>query len=386
MAIKNRTGQDLWFDPNKMLPGEMAVSTDAKRVYVAFAPGDAREVAFKDQIPIVGDVTPDKLQEAVNNYLNENPVHAGATEEEVKQIELNRQNIEANDEAIKEVGKEVEKTNTNVAQLSNPNLFINGNFQIWSNGEEFTVKINDDGTYGGYVVTADRWTVGAWGSNTAYVYRTDKGLTFAREQAEPIDVFQVLEEETLKSILGKPLTMSYAIEDTTGVYQEYTRNVVLEENIEIKPFALAQEHFCIELQTGCTLIWVKLEVGTVQTPCVPDSKDAIICKMEQAMNTQPIALCSGVNTGDVYIKHNIDDISKYKMLFLCAMVSGTRRIIASTVIFPNYIVFGGSTWYNARYYKTDETYTAYCYFENNTTCYIRTDNNINVGYGLFGVK
>ena len=94
MAIQNRRGQDLWFDPNKMLPGEMAVSTDKKTVYVAFAPGDVREFAFADQIPIVGDVTPDKLQEAVNNYLNENPVQAGATEEEAKQIELNRKNIE----------------------------------------------------------------------------------------------------------------------------------------------------------------------------------------------------------------------------------------------------------------------------------------------------
>lgn len=117
MAIKNRTGQDLWFDPNKMLPGEMAVSTDAKRVYVAFAPGDVREFAFKDQIPIVGDITPDKLQEAVNNYLNENPVHAGATEKEAKQIELNRQNIENLSQSNTELQRTVDEMNGKLSHI-----------------------------------------------------------------------------------------------------------------------------------------------------------------------------------------------------------------------------------------------------------------------------
>lgn len=183
-------------------------------------------------------------------------------------------------ERLNNMEEGIEKLYENV---SNPNLFINGNFQIWSNGEEFTVAINDDGTYGGYVVTADRWTVGAWSSNTAYVYKTDKGLTFSRLNDASIDVFQVLEEETLKSILGKPLTMSYAIEDTAGVYQEYTRNITLDDNIEIEPFNVSKEYFCIELQMGCTLIWAKLEVGEVATPCVSDSKDAIICKLEKRM-------------------------------------------------------------------------------------------------------
>ena len=303
MSIQNRRGKDADFDANKMLPGELAVTTDGTRkVYAAFAPGDVREFAFKDQIPIVGDVTPDKLQEAVNNYLNENPVHAGATEEEAKQIELNRKNIEANDEAIQKVGEEVEKTNTNVAQLSNPNLFINGNFQIWNRGESFTVKINDDGTYGGYVCTADKWIVGAWSSNTAYVYRTDKGLTFAREQAEPIDVFQVLEEETLKSILGKTLTMSYAIEDATGAYQEYTRKIVLDENIEIEPFAIAQEYFCIELQMGCTLIWAKLEVGEA-TPFVPRlyAEDLMLCQRYYYEYKLVDAIAYSGRSGTLYI-------------------------------------------------------------------------------------
>lgn len=287
MAIQNRRGADADFDSHKMLPGELAVTTDGSRkVYATFAPGDSREVAFKDQVPIVGNITPAEVQTAVDNYLTENPVHAGATEEQAKQIELNRQNIETNK-------KEIDKANANIAQIANSNLFINGNFQIWQRGEEFTVAINEDGTYGGYKVTADKWIVGAWGSNVAHVYKSDKGLAFSREQAEPIYIFQQLEEETLKSILGKPLTMSYGIEDATGTYQEYRRNIVLDENIEIEPFAIATEYFGIELQMGCTILWAKLEVGELKTPCIPDSKDVIICKLERNLTYSKEEICTG---------------------------------------------------------------------------------------------
>lgn len=190
----------------------------------------------------------------------------------------------------------IDETNSNLSQLSNPNLFINGNFQIWQRGEEFTVAINEDGTYGGYKVTADKWIVGAWGSNVAHVYKSDNGLTFSRETDTPITVFQQLEEETLKGILGKPLTMSYGIKDDTGTYQEYRRNIVLDENIEIEPFIIAEENFCIELQRGYTLIWAKLEVGEFATKCIPEPRDVFICKAEKF----GIISSEEVKTGDFY--------------------------------------------------------------------------------------
>lgn len=191
----------------------------------------------------------------------------------------------------------IDETNSNLSQLSNPNIFINGNFQIWQRGEEFTVAINEDGTYGGYVYTADKWIVGAWGSDVAHVYKNDKGLTFSRERDTSIKVFQQLEEETLKGILGKSLTMSYGIEDGTGMYQKYTRSIILDENIEIKPFIIAEENFCIELQRGHTLIWAKLEVSKIATPCVPDSKDAIICKLERNLTYSK----EEIKTGETWI-------------------------------------------------------------------------------------
>ena len=95
MAIQNRRGADAEFDSNKALPGEFGFTTDGTRkVYACFAPGDAREMAFKDQIPVVANFTQSELQEAVNNYLTENPVQAGATKEQAEQIEKNRKAIE----------------------------------------------------------------------------------------------------------------------------------------------------------------------------------------------------------------------------------------------------------------------------------------------------
>ena len=41
-----------------------------------------------------GSITPEQIQEAVDKYLTENPVQAGATEEQAQQIEQNKQNIE----------------------------------------------------------------------------------------------------------------------------------------------------------------------------------------------------------------------------------------------------------------------------------------------------
>lgn len=39
-------------------------------------------------------ITPEAIQEAVDNYLNENPVQSGATDEQVEQIEQNTADIE----------------------------------------------------------------------------------------------------------------------------------------------------------------------------------------------------------------------------------------------------------------------------------------------------
>lgn len=56
MAIQQRRGAKADFDATKMLPGELAVTTDGSRkVYVAFAPGDAKELASTEEVEYVCD-------------------------------------------------------------------------------------------------------------------------------------------------------------------------------------------------------------------------------------------------------------------------------------------------------------------------------------------
>lgn len=51
MAITHRKGADKDFDPQKMLPGEIAITTDGTRkVYAALAAGDVKELASKEEV------------------------------------------------------------------------------------------------------------------------------------------------------------------------------------------------------------------------------------------------------------------------------------------------------------------------------------------------
>lgn len=56
MAIQQRGGADKDFDANKMLPREIAITTDGTRkVYVAFAPGDVKELASTEEVQKIVD-------------------------------------------------------------------------------------------------------------------------------------------------------------------------------------------------------------------------------------------------------------------------------------------------------------------------------------------
>ena len=58
MAIQNRRGVTEKFDPSKMLPGEFAVTTDDKKVFITFGPGDVKELSTKimdDYVDAVSD-------------------------------------------------------------------------------------------------------------------------------------------------------------------------------------------------------------------------------------------------------------------------------------------------------------------------------------------
>ena len=64
MAIQVRRGLQKDFKPDKMLPGEMAVTTDTRRIYTAFAPGDCKRMAtYEDMQSDIKDATAEIVEE-----------------------------------------------------------------------------------------------------------------------------------------------------------------------------------------------------------------------------------------------------------------------------------------------------------------------------------
>lgn len=64
MAIQTRRGPEKDFDPNKLLPGEFAGTTDTKRIFYAFAAGDTKEMAtYEDMQQEIKNATGDIVVE-----------------------------------------------------------------------------------------------------------------------------------------------------------------------------------------------------------------------------------------------------------------------------------------------------------------------------------
>ncbi len=72
MAIQNRRGAKKDFDATKMLPGEIAVTTDGTReVYAVFAPGDAKELASKEDVQGIVDEFNSSMEENIQKATDE---------------------------------------------------------------------------------------------------------------------------------------------------------------------------------------------------------------------------------------------------------------------------------------------------------------------------
>ena len=85
--IQIRRGNEADYDKSKMLPGEFAVSLDQKKLRIAFAPGDDKQVAFSSEV-----------QEVQNNL-----------DYEVSQLE---ENLAAADDDITAIQGNVSRINT----------------------------------------------------------------------------------------------------------------------------------------------------------------------------------------------------------------------------------------------------------------------------------
>lgn len=142
--------------------------------------------------------------------------------------------------------------------VSNPNLLINGDFQVWQRGTSFS-QTSFTERY-----TADRWrAVSTDGTVQLTVQKSDRGMElFADQSGSSAQIRYRMAEEDLAKIRGKTCTLSYSIDDVVT-----TRQVTVSETAQETDIL-----FSISISVSTThkyLNWVKLEIGTVATQFVP---------------------------------------------------------------------------------------------------------------------
>ena len=95
--------------------------------------------------------------------------------------------------------------------LSNPNLLINGDFQVWQRGTTFNDlnKINNK-------YTVDRWRTYAYNTNFPTISKHEKGWRVQGANGFNLMFSQTIEEAQLKSLYGKDLTLSVEYEILKG--------------------------------------------------------------------------------------------------------------------------------------------------------------------------
>lgn len=182
---------------------------------------------------------------------------------------------------------------TNIAQLSNPNLLINGDFQVWQRGTSFSVNNNGVNITGIY--TADRWIVATDAtSGTGTLIKTENGVKItANLTGTWINFFTRLESSISKKLIGKKLAYTIKFKNPISIQQIWSmtlsqRNTITyhiaDENLSVSDtykgtFTVKStdndKFFEFGVQFPCTIgyeaeiEYIKLEVGSVATPFIP---------------------------------------------------------------------------------------------------------------------
>lgn len=193
-------------------------------------------------------------------------------------------------------------------QQANPNLLINGDFQVWQRGESFNVDRD--------IYTADHWKVSysTGTSGTLVAQKTENGISlkvateFAENQSRTL--LQPMEEQDFAKIAGKTVTVSYCMrlltEDTQCVISTSNVDDVSLVGTEFKvysvTFAIPQAYrvdggYYLRIQSttpvggGIEVKWVKMELGDHATPFIPRSyaEELALCQRYYEVQEYPRA-------------------------------------------------------------------------------------------------
>lgn len=246
--------------------------------------------------------------------------------------------------SIKKVWDKLTKHDNEISQLSNPNLLINEDFQVWQRGTSF----DSDGSKRQY--TADRWCI--W-CNANVTRNNGQGLKITIDTVDYGGLHQHMEvpKEMYENLINREVTLTtkfavnrdmnmiirvgvqdYNFEAKSGDFSTYTCTFKLTEDdftsdsnsywLQVTPiYCDVNNKFSIgdEIQ----LSYVKLEQGTIATPFVPRTyaEELAMCqRYYQVIETlspyiydypSEIKIAVGVGYGEMRITPTITYVGSY---------------------------------------------------------------------------
>jgi hypothetical protein len=180
--------------------------------------------------------------------------------------------------------------NLGITQMfANPNLLINGDFQVWQRGTNFSITTEK--------YTADRWAiVSTSGSYPVTASKNDGGGIKLVQSSEACYLRYTMEDEDYTQIDGKTVTLSYE-KNGTKITSAFTASSAIHiVNIGI-PAENGTEHIIKN---------IKLELGSVATPFVPKpyGEELALCQryyLQYNVHEFPMSYLVIGNTANVVI-------------------------------------------------------------------------------------
>lgn len=214
--------------------------------------------------------------------------------------------------AVPQDGTKLEIPMPNAAQVgtSNPNLLINGDFQVWQRGTGF---IQDNGN--GYC--ADRWRLIGGGGTGETASKGTNCLTVTHSGTGIwADIFQEFESDTFAKFKGKTVTLSANIDGTIYSFTGVAGAEIFKDfgnfNLRMGTDIYGQVPFaCVVRFTDTSahnIYWVKLEIGSVATLFSPRSyaEELAVCKryyQKLLNNEETRTVC--INGADIYFEFKL---------------------------------------------------------------------------------
>lgn len=243
--------------------------------------------------------------------------------------------------AINEVNTSLSDSENKIAQLSNPNLLINGDFQVWQRGTSF----NQTAT--GSLYCADRWQFVKTGNAANFlVNKVAGGVKVTNTSSDGVATYMVQTIEVPEYLQGKKVTLSYEGDLLTSkiYFNSVVKSGIGGQDLGSSDVNSSTKTITATIPIGTkalsvmlystanyfTINRVKLESGSVATPFVPRTYAEELALCKRYYEKGPGQLVSAFGTG-----------------YLCGILfTVEKRVIPTSVI--TYIT-DLVTWANVAY-------------------------------------